>query len=117
MFKPKEAASMTTAIKLQVRVETLVSGAKEISYIDAPNDAVLFCNFKTYGGTESVNNGLLTIMDTASVVTWYRPDIKGSSRIIVLQDESIWEVVGNPENIEMRNQFLKFKVKRLAGGA
>lgn len=117
MFRPKEAATMTTAVKLQVRVETLVSGAKEISYIDATLDPIIYCNFKTYGGTESVNNGLLTILDTATVVTWYRPEIKGSSRFIVLQDESIWEVVGNPENIEMRNQFLRFKVKRLAGGA
>ena len=108
---------MTTAVKLQIRVETLVSGAKEISYIDAPLDPIVYCNFKTSGGTESINTGLLMILDTATVVTWYRPEIIGSSRLIVLQDESIWEVVGNPENIEMRNQYLRFKVKRLTGGA
>lgn len=117
MFTPKEASNMTTPVKLQVRVDTMVSGAKEISYVDAPNDPQLFCNFKTYGGTESVNNGLLTIMNTASIVTWYRPDIKANCRLVLLLDNSIWEIISDPENIEMRNQYLMFKVKKVTGGA
>lgn len=116
MYKPKEASSLTTPVKLQVRVETMVSGAKEFSYTDA-TDPVLFCSFKTFGGTESVNNGMLTIVNTADIVAWYRPDIKASCRIILLQDNSAWEIIGEPENIEMRNQIMKFKVRKVTGGA
>ena len=116
MYKPKEASSLTTPVKLQVRVKTIVSGAAEISYIDA-TDPIMFCSFKTFGGTESVNDGLLTIINTADIVSWYRPDITASSRIILLQDNSVWEVIGEPENIEMRNQIVKFKVRKVSGGA
>lgn len=116
MYIPKEAAAMTTAVKLQKRVTTKVSGAPEISYVDA-DDPILSCSFKTYGGTESVNNGLLTIINTANIVTWYRPDITAACRIILLQDNSVWEIIGEPENIEMRNQILQFKVKKVTGGA
>lgn len=116
MFRPKEADQMTTSVKLKKKVKTIVSGAPEITYIDA-TDPVLSCNFKTYGGTESVNNGLITNVSTASIVTWYRPDIKSSDRIELLQDGSIWEIIGDPENIEMRNQILIFKVQKITGGA
>ena len=30
-------------------------------------------------------------------------------------DNSIYEIIGVPENINMHNQFLKFKVKRYKG--
>ena len=116
MYIPKEAAAMTTAVKLQKRNSTIVSGAPEISYVDA-DDPIINCSFKTYGGTESVNNGLLTIINTANIVTWYRPDITAACRIILLQDNSVWEIIGEPENIEMRNQILQFKVRKVAGGA
>ncbi|XCH78852.1 MAG: head-tail adaptor protein [Candidatus Dehalobacter alkaniphilus] len=117
MFKPKEAANMTTPVKLQKRVTTKVSGAPEYSYVDVATDPILFCSFKTYGGTESTNNNLLTIVNTANVVTWYRPDITASNRIVLLQDGSSWEIIGEPENIEMRNQILMFKVRKISGGA
>lgn len=117
MFRPKEANTMTTAVKLQRRVVTMVSGAQESTYVDVENDPILYCNFKTYGGTESVNNSLLTILNTATLVTWARPEIVASARIILLQDNSVWEIIGDPENIEMRNQLLSFKVRKVTGGA
>lgn len=117
MFKPKEANNMTTPAKLQIRNKTIVSGAKEFNYVDAPSDPQFFCSFKTYGGTESINNGLITIENTATVVTWFRPDIKANCRIVLLQDNSVWDIISDPENIEMRNQYLMFKVRKVTGGA
>ena len=74
-------------------------------------------NFKTFGGTERSENGVYSIIDTATIETWYRPDITSDCRIYVPQTESIWEIINEPENINLRNQFLKFKVKRVHGGA
>jgi len=116
MPKPKQIGNLTTPIKLKKRIKTIVSGAPEYTYIDA-TDPVIFCSFKTYGGTESVVNGLISIDNTASLVTWYRPDIKASDRIELLQDGSLWEIIGEPENVEMRNQTLMFKVRKVTGGA
>ena len=49
---------------------------------------LFFGSFKTYGGTERDNNIPLLVFGIA-----------------------------DPENINMRNQFLKFKVRRVKGGA
>jgi head-tail adaptor len=75
------------------------------------------CSFKTYGGTESTENGLYSVIDTANIETWYRPDITAECRIRVLQTGDVYEVIGRPENIDMRNQFCKFKVRAIEGGA
>ena len=116
MYRPKEADHLSTPTKLQKRKSTIVSGAPEFTYEDA-FDGQLNCSFKTYGGTESVSNGSLVIQNTAVVVTWYRQDIQASDRIILLQDNSIWEVLGEPENVDMLNQYLIFKVQKISGGA
>ena len=78
---------------------------------------LFFGSFRTYGGTEMEENGLYSIIDTARVETWYRPDIKSDCHIGVIQTGAIYEILNEPENIEMRNQFLKFKVRRVKGGA
>jgi SPP1 family predicted phage head-tail adaptor len=72
------------------------------------------CSFKTFGGTESVVNDQLTVVDTANVETWYRPDITSASQIRVGTKK--YEVMGEPEDIEQRHQFLKFKVRGVKGG-
>jgi len=116
VFKPAGVGSFTTAVKLQKRIATKVSGALEFSYEDA-TDSILNCSFKTYGGTESIVNGSLVLLNTATLVTWYRQDIQAADRILLIQDNSVWEVIGEPENIDMRNQYLILKVRKLSGGA
>lgn len=75
---------------------------------------IIFCKFKTYGGTESTVNGQLTVIDTANIETWYRPDITSAS-MIKLGAKS-YEVMGEPEDIEQRHQCLIFKVRGVKGG-
>lgn len=77
---------------------------------------LFFGSFKTYGGTERDVNGVYSIEDTANIETMYRPDIKANCRI-AREDGATYDIIGEPENINMRNQFLKFKVRRVKGGA
>ena len=72
------------------------------------------CSFKTYGGTETTSNDVLMVIDTAKIETWYRPDITSASQIRL--GSKVYEVMGEPENIEQRNQFLQFKVRGVKGG-
>lgn len=115
MFRPNEAAQMTTPMRLQVPVFASSYGVKEKTWENAIG--IIIANFKSYGGTEITNNDTLVIEDTAQVVCWYRPDIKGGCRMVRLEDGAIYEIVGEPEDIEARHQFLKFKVRRIVGGA
>lgn len=81
------------------------------------NNNLFFGSFKTYGGTEREENGIYSIEDTASVECWYRPDIVSSCRIGVPDTGAIYEILGEPEDVNMRHQYLKFKVRRVKGGA
>lgn len=109
-YRPSEP--FTTVVELFKPIYKTVKGVtvKEWEAIGSFN-----CSFKTYGGTESVVNGQLTVVDTANIETWYRPDITSASQIRL--GGKIYEVIGEPEDIEQRHQFLKFKVRGVKGGA
>lgn len=114
MLRPNTANQMTTAMKLQVpKTETIMGVAKKV-YVDTD---VIMCNFKTYGGTESVSNEVVSVIDTAQITCWYRPDIKSDCRLKRLSDNAVFEILGEPENLEQRNQILYFKIRRVKGGA
>ena len=83
------------------------------------NDPILiYGSFRSFGGTEVTSNGAYTVEDTATIETWYRPDIKADCRIVLADDLSaVYEIVGTPEDIEMRHQFLHIRVRRVKGGA
>ena len=83
-----------------------------------PEDGELFFgSFKTYGGTDTTKDGILSVVDTASIETWYRPDIKSDCLIRLAETGDTYEILGKPENINMRNQFIKLKVQGISGGA
>lgn len=116
MYRPASANQMTTAMQLQVpKIETILGVTKKV-YVDIDGGTIM-CNFKTFGGTESESNGILSVFDTAQITCWYRPDIKSNCRLKRLSDGAVFEILGEPENLEMRNQILYFKIQRVKGGA
>ena len=92
-------------------------GVPKKSFPNIADGILIYGSFKSYGGTERDVNGIYSIEDTANVETWYRPDITSDCRIVVLQNCAVYEIWSEPENINMMNQYLKFKVKRYMGGA
>lgn len=114
MYKPASANQLTTPMQLQTPKYSSSHGVATKAYTDGD---VIMCNFKTYGGTESESNGILSVIDTAQITCWWRPDIKSDCRLKRLSDGAIYEILGEPENIEQRNQTMYFKVRRVTGGA
>lgn len=114
MLRPNTAQQMTTPMRLQTPTEKTSYGVTTKGWSDGD---VIYVNFKTYGGTESVSNDVLSVIDTAQITTWYRPDIKSDCRLVRLSDGAAFEILGEPENLEQRNQILYFKVRRVKGGA
>lgn len=106
----------TTPAMVLNPVITTVKGVKKKTY---PEDGpIIYISFKTYGGTqkkEAESNDILTVIDTAKVQTWYRPDILSETRIKLLDDDSVWDVVGRPEDYERRHQYLLFTVQNRGG--
>lgn len=117
MANYRPALDNTIPLLLLVPTYATVSGVTTKTYPPVSQGVLFYGNFKTYGGTERDINGLYSIEDTAVIETWYRPDIRSDCRICVAATGDIYDVLHEPENINMRNQFLRFKVKRVKGGA
>nr|DAT90092.1 MAG TPA: PORTAL PROTEIN, 15 PROTEIN, HEAD PROTEIN, TAILED BACTERIOPHAGE, SIPHOVIRIDAE.6A [Caudoviricetes sp.] len=117
MYRPAEISNLDTALKLLIPEYEKKNGVVKKRYPDKPytDSPLIYANFKTRGGTETEINGVYAILDTAEVTTWYREDIKADCRIVRLPDGAVYEVIGEPENVNNRGQFIIFKVERVKG--
>lgn len=114
-FKPN--APFNVAMRLLVPTESYVKGGIQKTFPAPENSPLFYGSFRTFNGTETTSNDLYTVLDTATIDTWYRPDIKADCRIYIEQTQETYDVIGSPENINMRNQYLQFRVQKVGGGA
>lgn len=115
MIRLAKGAQKTTPFMRLVASSTRVNGVTVKTF--EPDGIVRFCNFSTYGGTEREVNGVFAVEDTAQIVAWADPDITGADRIRLLESNAEYEIIGEPEDIELRHQEMTFKVRRVKGGA
>lgn len=99
-----------------------VTGTEDVQGVElktyAQTGILFFGSFVTYGGTEREVNGLRVVEDTANVETWYRPEFAASGRVALANSPThLYEIVGEPEDIEQRHQFCKMRLTRVQGGA
>ena len=112
-YKPQSPFSVP--FKIGTPTVTTVKGVPVKTYTESAT--VYFGTFRTFGGTESVKDGLYSVIDTATLETWYTPDLKASSRVHLLESDELYEVVGTPEDIQKRHQYLKARLQAVKGGA
>ena len=58
---------------------------------------------------------MITVVKTAVVETWYRPDITSDWHLYICETGEEYQVIGDPENIDMRHQYLRIKVEKVGG--
>lgn len=112
MYRPSTA--FTTPFMILNPTSTEKVNGKVVKVYPDEGD-VIYTSFKTFGGSETLINDVVSVRDTANIETWYRPDIRSDTRLKRLSDGKFYEILGDPENIEMRNQFMKFKVEYSRG--
>lgn len=114
----KPSVPFAVPFKVLPQITTMIQGVSKRDFA-RPNDVreVMFCSFRTFGGTERDINGVYTLEDTATLDTWFDPAITADVRIYLLDTGATYEVIGTPENIDMRNQYLRLKVRRIGGAA
>lgn len=113
----RPSAPFNVPLVLLIPTYTTVSGVRKKTFPEIADGILFNGSFKSYGGTERDVNGIYSIEDTANVQTWYRPDIKSGCRVAIAGTNAVYDILGEPENIDMRNQYLVFKVSRVKGGA
>lgn len=112
MYKPN--SPFTVPMFLLIPTTTTAKGSTKNTY---PETGVqINCSFRTFGGTEKTVDGVITVENTAVIETWYRPDIKSNCELEDV-DGLRYEILGTPEDIEQRHQFLRFKIRAIKGGA
>lgn len=90
-----------------------VNGANQEVFTAA--DEHFFCSAKSYGGTEKQVNGVTVIEDTWWIDAYFDPSFGKGDRIRFLDDNTEFEVLASPENINRRGQYMRFKVSRVGG--
>lgn len=105
-------------MKLLTPATTSSYGAGRKIY-PAPEDVedIFYGSFRTFGGTENVKDGVYTIVNTAVVDTWYRPDITADCQIYLCETGQIYDIISDPEDINFWHQYLQFKVRKIGGKA
>lgn len=112
MYRPN--SPFTVPMFLLIPTVTTAKGSTKNTY---PETGVrINCSFRTFGGTEKTVDGVISVENTAVIETWYRPDIKSNCELEDV-DGLRYEILGAPEDIEQRHQFLRFKIRAIKGGA
>ena len=114
-FKP--SATFATAMILLIPTYSKEYGTTLKTFPAVADGIRINGSFRTYGGTEREIDGLYSVDDTAIIETWYRPDIKSDCRIYIPEIDETYEIVGRPEDIELRHQYIRMKVMTYTGGA
>lgn len=110
-YKP-ETMYITPFRPLYPVADSRVNGVPTKAYEEGP---LMFCSFKSFGGTERIEKGLTVVEDTAVVECHYDPSITSGCRIKTLDNNRVYEILGTPEDIGMQHKTLRFKVRRVAG--
>ena len=111
------AFPFTVAAELLIPTFTTTKGVLTKSFPEAGKGVRINCAFRTFGGTERNTNDAYAILDTGTVETWYRPDIKADCAIRILETGKVYDIISAPEDINMRHQFVVFRVQAVEGGA
>lgn len=112
-YKPQ--TPFNVAAKLLIPTTSVVSGARKTEYPEPDDGIPIFVNFRTFGGTENFQNNVYTVFATGTVETWFRSDITSECRLYIVQSKETYDIISEPENIGMRNQFVQFKVQKIGG--
>lgn len=113
MAQYRPTLPFSTALVVLTPTYTKVNGVEKQTIPALKYGFQIFAAFRSFGGTERTMNGVYSIVDTATVETWYRPDI--TSDCIIVAGDKYYKILGDVENIAMRNQFLRFKIERVKG--
>ena len=113
----KPSAPFNVPMKLLVPVTTTAYGAGKKTFSAPADSSLIYGSFRTFGGTENIQDGVYSVIDTAVIDTWYRPDIKADCRIYMCDSGLTYDIVADPEDIDFRHQYMQIKVRKTGGKA
>lgn len=112
MYKPANVREFITPAVHKRAIEQLVNGrlVKELEIV-----GTLRGKFKQKGCAEIGANGLTVVNEKTTYTTWYNANLQASDVLEINGKE--YEIIGTPENVEMRGRYAIINLERINGGA
>lgn len=112
MYKPANIREFITPAVHKKPVYDTTSARASKTYSVAGN---VRGKFKLKGTTEVTANGLTVVNDKTSFITWYKADYAAADILTINGVD--YEIIGTPENVEMRGRYSVLMLERIEGGA
>lgn len=71
--------------------------------------------FKQKGTAETNANGLTVINEKTTFTTWFKADFAAADILTINGVD--YQIIGTPENVEMRSRYAVLTLERIGGGA
>ena len=110
VYKPQ--GRFNVWFQLLKKETTFVKGVNVSTYVP---DIKSKCSLINYSSNDVNVNDLKAKSEQWSFESRYSPKFQSGDRIQLLDDNSIYEIIGKPENVRRENKFTKFKMVRVSG--
>lgn len=79
-------------------------------------DEDIMCEWQNKFGNELYQAAAINAKDPAKLRLWYIPGVDAECRIIRVEDNAEFEIIGQPDDVMNRHQQLEIEVKRYING-
>lgn len=79
-------------------------------------DFDILVEWKNKFGSEAIEAAANQVVEPAKIRMWYVPGITADCRIVRVEDEAEFEIIGTPDDVMNRHLQLEIQIKRYTGG-
>lgn len=112
MYKPANIREFVTTAVHKKATNQLTNGRLSKGYTEV---GTIKGKFKQKGTAETNANGLTVINEKTTFTTWYKKDFAAADILEINGFD--YEIIGKPENVEMRSRYSVLTLERIGGGA
>ena len=112
MYKPANIREFITPAVHKKAMSKTVNGRTKKEYTEV---GTIRGKFKQKGTAETNANGLTIINEKTTFITWYKADVMAADILTIGGID--YEIIGKPENVEMRSRYMVLTLDRISGGA
>lgn len=112
MYKPANIREFVTLAVHKKAVEVEVNGRVTKQFTIVGN---LRGKFKQKGTAEATTNGLIVVNTKTTFTTWFKSTVTATDILTINGVD--YEIIGDPENVEMRGRYMIINLEKISGGA
>lgn len=114
MYKPANTREFVTPAVHKQATSVTVNNRTKKTYTDI---GTVRGKFKQKGTAETNANGLTVINEKTTFTTWFKKTNPFKAADILTVGGIDYEIIGKPENVEMRSRYVILTLEVISGGA